>query len=345
MAGRVIWVLVVLGVLSFLSCTGDSYTDTGTCDRPEECSSSLGGVAHLSCSGGTCSCSKPGYVPCCPDGTTDCSTDLMGCLPEWICSELKVECEWDGDCLGPPDPRCGVARCKEGRCKPEILGGEPIPNQFPGDCKMNVCSIEGEVVVWADPSDLPDDGNPCTLDTCEGDAPVNTNMPKKAPCPGGIQGFCDSGKCWECSDTLDFKCPSKSFCYYDKCVPYSCINGVTDGQESSTDCGGPICDTCGWPGTCKQNSDCTSGVCGGGVCQKPTHTDGVKNGDETGVDCGYPGGPLHTCKDGEGCTSSSYCVSAVCYLGVCQAAACTDATQNGAETGIDCGGECSPCQN
>jgi hypothetical protein len=34
------------------------------------------------------------------------------------------------------------------------------------------------------------------------------------------------------------------------------------------------------------NGDCLSGVCSGAVCQPASCTDGVQNGNETGVDCG-----------------------------------------------------------
>ena len=57
--------------------------------------------------------------------------------------------------------------------------------------------------------------------------------------------------------------------------------------------------------------------CGGVSCDAcPTCADGVKNGDETGVDCG----------------------------GSCAACAtCSDGVKNGEETGVDCGGACAPC--
>ncbi len=48
----------------------------------------------------------------------------------------------------------------------------------------------------------------------------------------------------------------------------------------------------------------------------PTCTDGVQNGNETGVDCGGDCAPCPTCDDG---------------------------IQNGNETGVDCGGDCDPC--
>lgn len=71
-------------------------------------------------------------------------------------------------------------------------------------------------------------------------------------------------------------------------------------------------------------------------------TDGRRNGDETGVDCG---GPTCTarCPVRELCAVSSDCVSRVCFSGTCVAAACSDGVRNGEETGLDCGGPCPGC--
>ena len=347
--GRAIWIWVGLAALSLLSCTGGAQTDA--CDRPEGCSSGQGGggagggSGEVSCSGGVCSCSKAGDVPCCPDGKAECAEEIMACVPEWACPALNIECEEDTDCPGPPDSRCGVPRCNAGACELEIWWGEPIPNQYPGDCKMNRCSVKGEVEVVADPSDFPDDGNWSTIDTCEGDMPANTNSPPESPCPGAIQGICDGGKCQDCSLSLKVYCPMGYSCDGDECTPYQCLNAKLDGQETYMDCGGPVCRKCGSPSWCKIDSDCKSGVCKEGECAFPSTTDGVKNGEETGVDCGYPGGPPYTCKDGEGCKLATDCKSAVCYKGLCQAPTCFDTTKNGAETGVDCGGGCPSCQN
>jgi hypothetical protein len=47
----------------------------------------------------------------------------------------------------------------------------------------------------------------------------------------------------------------------------------------------------------------------------PTCSDGIKNGSETGVDCGGPDCPR--CPTGQGCASRSDCASAVCTAGTC----------------------------
>jgi len=77
----------------------------------------------------------------------------------------------------------------------------------------------------------------------------------------------------------------------------------------------------------------------------PTCTDGIQNGDETGVDCGGSCAPCATptCDDGiqNGDETGVDCGGADCPA--CPAT-CDDGIQNGNETGVDCGGpDCSPC--
>jgi hypothetical protein len=197
----------------------------------------------------------------------------------------------------------------------------------------------------ADPGDVPLDGNPCTWDTCDGGKPTNTALPDGAPCIAEDSGICVLGKCQECSQPLGVDdCKPGEFCDWDRCTLLACNDQVLNGDETDLDCGGPACRPCVAEYGCDQESDCYSGVCELGVCQKSTHSDGIINGSETGVDCGYPGGPTHMCKDGEKCNGSLDCKSKICYLGTCQAPTCLDAVQNGSETQMDCGGSCVPCK-
>jgi hypothetical protein len=89
-----------------------------------------------------------------------------------------------------------------------------------------------------------------------------------------------------------------------------------------------------------------TGVDCGGTCPAcaPTCTDGVKNGSETGVDCGGTcPACAPTCTDGvkNGTETGVDCG------GTCPACAptCTDGIKNGMETGIDCGGTCPACSS
>jgi hypothetical protein len=105
-------------------------------------------------------------------------------------------------------------------------------------------------------------------------------------------------------------------------VNNTCTDGLQNGNETDVDCGGGTCGACGDGRGCVVSRDCVSGVCNAGTCGTsqvlPTCSDGVRNGNETGVDCG----------------------------GSCPACpTCTDGVQNGTETGVDCGGSCPACVN
>lgn len=73
--------------------------------------------------------------------------------------------------------------------------------------------------------------------------------------------------------------------------------------------------------------------------------DGLKNGFETGIDCG--GGTCPKCASGQGCVSYTDCTSALCAAGVCAPPGCGDSLKDGLESDVDCGGAttCNRCVN
>ena len=111
---------------------------------------------------------------------------------------------------------------------------------------------------------------------------------------------------------------------------------MKNGNETDIDCGG----TCGVKcdkERCTNNTDCRSGVCGprrvclGQCCDKYTTTsiginlapscdDGVKNGNEGGIDCG---GSCSLKCDGQACLLDQECQNNYCArqndpTGTCQ---------------------------
>ncbi len=96
-----------------------------------------------------------------------------------------------------------------------------------------------------------------------------------------------------------------------------------------------------------QNGQETGIDCGGPDCPTcPTCEDGIQNGQETGVDCGGPNCPAcptePSCEDGiqNGQETGVDCGGPDCPA----CPTCEDGIQNGQETGIDCGGpDCVPC--
>ncbi|MGE0791305.1 MAG: hypothetical protein AB7S26_36865 [Sandaracinaceae bacterium] len=126
----------------------------------------------------------------------------------------------------------------------------------------------------------------------------------------------------------------------------SCTNGELGETESDIDCGGGACPRCSDDSMCNADSDCVSLRCSGGHCLGlPSCTDGMQNGDETASDCG--GTICPPCGTDETCDGAFDCETLLCRGDRCGAvdATCGDGTQNGSETGVDCGGSaCGECR-
>lgn len=76
--------------------------------------------------------------------------------------------------------------------------------------------------------------------------------------------------------------------------------------------------------------------------QHASCTDGIKNQDETDIDCG--GTICSDCANGKACLLNSDCQSNWCHNNICTQMTCSDGVQNQGETGVDCGGPCPPCE-
>jgi len=149
----------------------------------------------------------------------------------------------------------------------------------------------------------------------------------------------------------------------------TCSDGIANGGETDVDCGGATaCPRCAAGQTCGVASDCLSGICQAGVCQP--------GGCQTAADCPVLANASASCVSSQcqyacdagysdcnantvdGCevyvlTSSQHCgqcnspcgQNQSCINGTCQAGPdCTNGTQDGSETDVDCGGgQCPPC--
>ncbi|MCL2778335.1 MAG: hypothetical protein FWD73_10050 [Polyangiaceae bacterium] len=104
-----------------------------------------------------------------------------------------------------------------------------------------------------------------------------------------------------------------------------------DSSVAPTRCAEPPCED----GTaCEQNSDCVSQHCNKAQCVAASCTDGVKDGDETDVDCG---GSCSPCAMSQKCATNADCSDGVCVDMQCAAPTADDEVQNGNETDVDCG--------
>lgn len=77
--------------------------------------------------------------------------------------------------------------CEECTAEP-LAAGTVILGQVKGDCRILVCDGMGQPTTVADDTDLPDDGDPCTLDECANGVPMH--QPKCAASQTCNQGVC-----------------------------------------------------------------------------------------------------------------------------------------------------------
>ncbi len=196
-----------------------------------------------------------------------------------------------------------------------------------------------------------DDGIECTTDTCVDTVCSNTDNPAHTPCSNS--GVCDGMvTCLGCISDVDCMmyhstspvCDMKSM----TCV--SCHDGIKNGNETGTDCGGPDC------GACQGNPCDAMNMCGDGtVCDMPENiccnmacdptitrcvTCSMKHGAMADGTCGaVPFGedPFMQCA----VTGTAIAGGCGATMGVC---ACEDKQKNGDETDVDCGGgKCPGC--
>jgi hypothetical protein len=172
-------------------------------------------------------------------------------------------------------------------------------------------------------------------------------------CSNGVQDTGETaidcgGTCAQCvACLLDTDCMSPEQCLSSVCVSPTCI---TDDECTGTEvCTSGVCVQPTITG-CTSDSQCAGGQCVSGACSEPPSGSCTTNNDcLQGELCA-----LGTCvqpTSNASCTDSSQCPSdSACFAGVCvpqpaPVELCSDGTQDGDETGLDCGGSCDACQS
>lgn len=181
-------------------------------------------------------------------------------------------CKGDADCPAPANP-CMRAACLGGVCGVEAVSNmTPSPSPIAGNCKRELCDGMGGIITAVDDTDLPNDGDPCTLDGCSGGLPTEMPAPINTPCGVGLH--CDgSGQCSGC--TKDAQCAPNQHCVGDVCLSNGAPNGsscANNGDCASQFCAGNVCcaTACPTSATCADNATAFSQSCAGGTCVQTT---------------------------------------------------------------------------
>lgn len=268
-------------------------------------------------------------------------------------------CTTVADCPGT-DLECAKRACVSGRCAIAFVpAGTATAAQTPSDCKRNQCNGTGSIVPAYDPTDLPNDDNECTTESCTTASPTYTPKPVGFPCSKG-GALCDGdGKCVSCLSVSDCPAPT-GLCQTATCVAGTCgvttsPSGTKYGPQTVGDCRAVVCDGVGGTTTIYDSTDpdsdsldCTRGVC--------RNDDGIYTSQQTMAAGETCSGTL-TCRvielDGPSYTKTvcGECdVDTDCYrtvtttYGQCEKPACTNHTCSkvNKESGSFCyaGGEC-----
>lgn len=147
-------------------------------------------------------------------------------------------------------------------------------------------------------------------------------------------GVCVAGQCQTSPKAAGTVCDDGKFCTFSEVCDGmgQCSGGTARSCDDGNSCTVDSCDntlqSC-LHSNVANGTACPGGTCNNGVCQAAAScTDGIKNGAETGVDCG--GGTCPSCGVGIACSLGSDCQSGICQGSVCQCPAGT----------VNCGGVC-----
>jgi hypothetical protein len=297
------------------NCTKD-LCDNGVPSNPPEAPSTNCGPSQVCNDKGVCvgcvnsnQCADPGTCKSATCDTGVCKAvdnpPGTGCGGNKVCdgSGSCVECVSDQMCTGT---KICISNACSTSCNTGVKDGTETDIDCGGLCQANCglgkgCKMNNDCI-----------SNVCTNLKCAvpgptcfdsmmngGESDVDCGGPCMLKCPIGDK--CGSGP--DCASTV---------CTNNLCanpVP-TCLDGMPNGMETDTDCGGPTCGPCGNTKACVASTDCLSVSCVSNVCVGTQCSDGAKNGAETATDCG---GPTCTkCSLGKACVGNSDCVSNNC---------------------------------
>jgi hypothetical protein len=188
-----------------------------------------------------------------------------------------------------------------------------------GDCQQAVCDGQGGITTVADDTDVPADGNPCTIDACANGVPTHTNVPAGTDCGAGGQLTCDgAGTCVGCKQDAD--CGASTACAAHACDTTTGLCSVTYVPIGQGNPGGQV------------TGDCMKVTCNGsgGIASIPDDTDIPDDGNPCTQDACSQGVPSHTplasgtaCGTGLVCDGTGACVGCLADTDCGQPTACT----------------------
>jgi hypothetical protein len=272
-----------------------------------------------------------------------------GTAGELVCNEQGecVGCNVPEDCSGVDD-ECQQRTCVASVCGVSFVAqGTPVASQVAGDCKLNQCDGAGAIESANDDTDVSDDLNDCTTDTCSNGTPQHTAKTAGTACGTGGALVCNaSGVCVGCNQPAD--CAGQD----DECKTRTCVSsacgvsftaqGTALATQTAQDCKQNVCDGAGNATTENDDTDvpvdnlqCTADVCTNGVPSNPPVTAGTACSQDGGIKCDAAGACV-ACLVASDCGADTECKTFACSAGVCSTSFTASGTAVASQSAGDC---------
>jgi hypothetical protein len=240
---------------------------------------------------------------------------------------MGTVCTTAADCP-PPAGECITATCTAGVCGTvNVPAGTATMMQTPGNCLKSECDGNGAIVTSNDDTDVNDDSNPCTTDTCSGGVASHTPVAAGTAC--GVGQACDAaGSCTGCVTAvtcpgIDDECKTRT-CTANVCGFSFTAAGTAVAAQTAADCKKNQCDGAGAIVPVADDTDlpvdnleCTNDVCTAGAPTNPPVTSGTACTQNGGTTCNG-GGQCVQCLTASTCPGQDTdCQTRTCLAGTC----------------------------
>jgi hypothetical protein len=267
-------------------------------------------------SGGVTTVNDPADAPsdqneCTADACSNGAPSHPPIAAGWPCGAgMSMICNGMGACVGclsatdcpGQDTACQTRVCSAGMCGFAYApAGLFVSDPVMGDCKRNECNGSGQIVAAPSPTDLPNDMNSCTGDTCVGGAPSFVPLAQGTVCNQNGGTMCNgAGACVQCVSPStcpgqDDECKVRS-CDAGKCGFSYMPAGTPVAAQTTGDCKKNQCDGAGAIVAAADNADvpvdgnqCTADVCTMGVPSNPPLPIGSACNQNGGLACNGAG--------------------------------------------------------
>ncbi|MFO0759094.1 MAG: hypothetical protein U0359_21560 [Byssovorax sp.] len=299
---------------------------------PSACTLSTAGIDDGSSGGGSSTTTGTGGAPgCtsdeqCKDGNP-CTDDLCD---HGTCKNPN------NDTIIPTDPNpCTEDKCTGGKAThTNVPSGTPCGTDLKCDAS-GICQCTNDAQCGQ-----PTDCIKPTCDMAKGCVMVMPTDTLPDPTPNDCKGIkCDGmGHAVQYNEDADKPADDGVVCTDDVCAMG--VGSHPKSAEGTACMGDNVCNAGGMCVYCTDNFGCPNQ---GDYCFNEAACGNCGNlaqdGDETDLNCG--GAHCPTCADGKKCKVAGDCMSNNCNSGTC--ISCMDGVQNGSESDLDCGGNCSKC--